>query len=394
MKAAASLIPKPVLAQLRQLPAIAVAVSGGGDSMALLLLMKHHLTPSQNLIALTVDHALRKTSATEARQVKSWCKSLGITHTSLKWQHGEIKTGIQAKARQARYQLMVDWCAKHKIDALLTAHTKDDQAETVAMRMARTSSAKSLSAIWPETKIGGLMILRPLLSARREQLRDYLITKDQVWLEDPSNTDQRFERARLRGAGVALALAGTATKAQSKIKSAQLAAEKWLSKNLYRDISGMLEFDTEHFAKLSSTAQDEALIRIIEMVGGKAPELAKRQALLDWLESPSATRRSLGGVIFALRKNSVRVGREPSRISGSIIKLSPTKSLLWDNRFLASGPKGSTITFKANVKALKRIKNLPAFVDQGLPVIMAGDEVLATPQFSYHEKAKITLILK
>ena len=362
--------------------------------MALLLLMKHHLASSQILSALTVDHALRKTSATEARQVKTWCKAHGIKHTTLKWQHGEITTGIQAKARAARYQLMADHCAKHKITTLLTAHTKDDQAETVAMRMARTNSTKSLSAIWPETEVGGLVILRPLLSAKRQQLRDYLTANNQAWLEDPSNSDPRFERARLRGAGVALSLAGTAAQAQRKIKSAQLAAQKWLTKNLHRDVSSKIEFEAEGFTKLSSNIQDEALIRIIEMLGGKAPELAKRQALLNWIETPVATRRSLGGAIFALRKNLVLVGRELSRISANTIQLSPTKSLLWDNRFLVRGPKGSTITFKAKVKALKRIKNLPAFVDQGLPVIMAGDKVLATPHFSHHRQAKLTLLMK
>jgi tRNA(Ile)-lysidine synthase len=394
VKAAVSLISKTVEARLRTLPSIAVAVSGGGDSMALLLLMKHQLAPSQLLAALTVDHALRKTSAAEAGQVKSWCKALGIPHSTLKWQHGEITTGIQAKARAARYQLMADYCAKHKINALLTAHTKDDQAETVAMRMARTSSSKSLSAVWPETEIGGLVILRPLLSAKREQLRDYLVSNDQSWLEDPSNSDSRFERARLRGAGVALSLAGTAAKAQRKVKSAQLAAQKWLAQNLHRDVSSMVEFEAKAFNKLSITIQDDVLIRIIEMLGGKVPELAKRQGLLNWIEAPTSTRRSLGGVIFALRKNSVRVGREPSRILANTIELSPTKSLLWDNRFLVIGPKGSTITFKAKVKALKRIKNLRAFVDQGLPVIVAGDEVLATPQFSHHRQAKLTLIVK
>src|SRR5471032_2498001 len=111
------------------------------------------------------------------------------------------------------------------------------------MRMARTSSAKSLSAIWLETEIAGLVILRSLLSARREQCRGYHTINDQAWLEDPSNTDPRFERARLRAAGVALSLAGTATKAQRKTKSTQLATQKWLTKNLHRDVSSMVEFD-------------------------------------------------------------------------------------------------------------------------------------------------------
>lgn len=362
--------------------------------MALLLLMKSHLAPKQTLTAITVNHALRTSSAAEARQVKSWCKALGIKHISLTWKHGEITSGIQAKARTARYDLMAKWCHKHKVNALLTAHTKEDQAETVAMRMARTNSAKSLSAIWSETEIHGLKVLRPLLTAKREDLRNDLNARGQPWLEDPSNQDPRFERVRLRQAGVSAALAATATKAQIKIKAASAAAQKWIAKNARRDASSMIEFEARGLTKLSGNAQDEALIRLIEAVGGKAPERAKREALLTWLEAPTNARRSLGGAIFIIRKNIVRIGREPARIDSKPVQLAPRKAALWDNRFLAQGPKGSTIISKATVKSLKRIKNLPAFVDLGLPVIITQNQVLATPFFSHHPQAKLTLFSK
>ena len=381
-------------AGLGHFKSIAIGVSGGGDSMALLLMLHHHLRQDQSLTALTVDHQLRNSSAAEARKVKSWCKALGISHKSLNWKHAKITTGLQAKARAARYQLMVQHCAKDKIEALLTAHTLEDQAETVAMRKARTSSLKSLSAIWPETEINGLPILRPLLNFRRAELREFLLAHNQPWLEDPSNHDERFERVRLRNSGVSPALAKTATAAQKQMASANAKAKRWLAKHATQDASSMVQFSTQTFLALPTLAQDEALLLLIAMVGGKAPERAKRLSHLHWLQTPAEARRSLGGTIFARRKNLILLGREPARIASAPKQLSPTKPLIWDKRFMALGPRGSTVVAKPSLKTLKRIKNLPAFVDAGLPIIMAGEKLLATPFASYHPKAKLTLATK
>jgi tRNA(Ile)-lysidine synthase len=372
---------------------LAVAVSGGGDSMALLLAVAETCGP-HHLTALTVDHALRPTAAAEARQVKRWCKVLGIKHVTLKWHHGPVTSGIQAKARAARYDLMASWCRKHDVPCLLTAHTKDDQAETVAMRQARTTSAKSLAAIWPEVKVQGLTILRPLLTKSRRQLRNFLLARDQPWLEDPSNQDPRFERVRLRQNGVAAGLAKSATAAQRETRAQQAAAKNWLVENLRQDASGMVMFSTSALAKLEAAASDTVLIHILEILGGKAPDLARRTALLNWLQKPDAPRRSLGGAIFAVRKSLVIAGREPARIATAPLKLSPLRPKLWDGRFAACGPAGSTITSKSQVKTLKRIKYLPAFVDQGLPVILLDNEILATPFSSHHPQAKLTLRTK
>ena len=359
--------------------------------MALLLMVQQHLTPGQSLTALTVDHALRKGSAAEARQVKEWCGALGIKHLTLKWKHEAITSGLQAKARAARYDLMTGWCRKNGATALLTAHTKEDQAETVAMRGFRTQSAKSLAGIWPETEMHGVKIWRPLLSFTRNTLRKFLMAQDQQWLEDPSNSDPRFERVRLRQSGISNKLADIASRSQRKVRTAKTKAETWVSKHTRQDLSGMVEFAPMSFAVLSEEAKDEALVQLIQSVGGVAPERAKRQAMLKWIALPSSPRRSLGGAIFGARKGKFVIGREPSRIVAGTPNLSPTRAILWDNRFWVTGPKGSTVTSKAKVKSLKRIKQLPAFIDLGLPVILADDQVLATPFFSHHPKAKVIL---
>ena len=381
-------------AGLRHFNSIAVGVSGGGDSMALLLMLHQHLRQDQSLTGLTVDHQLRSGSAAEAHQVKSWCKALGLAHKTLNWKHAKITTGLQAKARAARYRLMAQHCAKHKIEALLTAHTLEDQAETVAMRKVRTSSPKSLSGIWPKTEIDGFPILRPLLNFRCAELRDFLLAHNQSWLEDPSNQDPRFERIRLRYSGVSPTLAKTATAAQKHMRSATAKAKRWLAKHTLQDASSMVQFSADTFLALPALAQDEALLLLIAMVGGKAPERAKRLSHLRWLQTPSEARRSLGGTIFARRKNMILLGREPARITPTPAALSPTKALLWDKRFMALGPRGSSVKAKASLKTLKRNKSLPAFVDAGLPIILAGETVLATPFASYHPKAKLTLLTK
>lgn len=176
-------------------PATAVAVSGGVDSMALLLLLKEKNIPLQ---ALTVDHGLRSESATEATQVAAWCKTLGIPHTTLHWQHEKITSGVPEKARDARYELMFDWCRTNHIQHLFTAHHLDDQIETVLFRLTRGSGLVGLSGIMPITSREGIFLHRPLLSFPKSRLIATLEKAKQPWLEDPSNQNTAFTRNAMR----------------------------------------------------------------------------------------------------------------------------------------------------------------------------------------------------
>lgn len=180
-------------------PALAVAVSGGADSMALLLLADEWARANGGrAIALTVDHGLRKESAAEARQVGKWCKARGIEHHILRWKTKKPRSAIQAKAREARYALLTGWCRKNKILHLLTAHHLNDQAETLLLRLSRGSFIEGLAAIPAVSTRGGVRLLRPLLGVPKASLASLLAAKRQPWIEDPSNLNRRYARNAIR----------------------------------------------------------------------------------------------------------------------------------------------------------------------------------------------------
>jgi tRNA(Ile)-lysidine synthase len=179
---------------------LAVAVSGGADSMALLLLA-HDFAKAQKLrlIALTVDHGIRKESASEAAQVADWCALLGISHMLLHAKEASLRRhGKQEQAREARYQLMANWCQQHGYQTLATAHHRGDQAETLFFRLGRGSTLLGLSCIARESHRNNITIIRPLLAYPKSALTSLLTSRGQPWIEDPSNLNPRYTRARLR----------------------------------------------------------------------------------------------------------------------------------------------------------------------------------------------------
>ncbi|WP_082662637.1 MULTISPECIES: tRNA lysidine(34) synthetase TilS [unclassified Sphingopyxis] len=170
-----------------------VAVSGGPDSMALLWLMAT-LLPGQ-VKAATVDHGLRQGSDEEARMVAGFCARERIPHVTLR-PPTPIKGSLQAAARAERYRLLEEWRQDHGLAHILTAHHADDQLETIVMRLNRSSGVGGLAAI--RAKNG--FILRPLLHWRRDELVRLALDEDLPFVDDPSNADSRFDRARLRHA--------------------------------------------------------------------------------------------------------------------------------------------------------------------------------------------------
>jgi tRNA(Ile)-lysidine synthase len=194
--------------------AIVVAVSGGGDSVALMYLLKDYARARklEPPIVLTVDHGLRKQSARDAKQVVAWAKQAGLKAHVLTWRGAKPENGVEAAARDARYRLMGDWLAKKKITTLHVGHTQDDQAETFLLRLARGSGLDGLSAMQPDAPwpVEGydLTVSRPLLGIGRDALRAHLTARGQAWLEDPMNDDTAFDRVKIRKAREALAEAG------------------------------------------------------------------------------------------------------------------------------------------------------------------------------------------
>lgn len=178
---------------------IAVGVSGGSDSLALVFLAHEQLYPlGYKIIALTVDHGLRPSSAKEAQYVKTLMTNAQIEHHTLIWQGEKPVSGIEEAAREARYNLISKWCHDHQINSLFIAHHQEDQAETFLMRLERGSGLDGLCGIRESSNWGDLKILRPLLQSGKEELQNYLLQKGIHWVEDESNQCDDFLRVRMR----------------------------------------------------------------------------------------------------------------------------------------------------------------------------------------------------
>jgi tRNA(Ile)-lysidine synthase len=176
---------------------LAVAVSGGADSLALLLLAARAF-PGR-VVALTVDHRLRAAAAAEAQMVAAHCATLAVPHVTLCWDDPKPTANIQAAARAARYRLLADWCAAAGVSLLLTAHHADDQAETLVMRLQRGSGIAGLAGIRSLRPLApGVCLVRPLLGVRRAALAGIVAAAGWTPVQDPANADLRFDRTAAR----------------------------------------------------------------------------------------------------------------------------------------------------------------------------------------------------
>ncbi len=178
---------------------IVVAVSGGADSLALVLLIHEWaISRAVKIIGVTVDHRLRTESAEEAALVHTWLKDRGIDHHTLVWQHSGVTSALQQKARSARYELISNWCSSRQVTTVLTAHHLGDQWETFLMRLSKGSGLTGLCCIKSESNLGGLRLIRPLLQVRAERLERTLERFNQPFIKDPSNYKLEYARVRMR----------------------------------------------------------------------------------------------------------------------------------------------------------------------------------------------------
>jgi tRNA(Ile)-lysidine synthase len=351
---------------------VAVAVSGGSDSMALLVLAREW--GGVPIVVLTVDHGLRAESAEEALQVATWCAAMGVEHHALRWLGPKPKTGLQAAARTARYDLMTQWCKANGCQVLLTAHTLDDQAETLVMRKARTSSTKSLAGIWRVSIWQDVRLLRPVLGLRRQALREVLRQREQTWIDDPSNADVRFERVRVRNAmneGDVAALGNEAGAAQAETTRVAAETAQFFKDAVYIDALGFVTFDRKAFAGLSREIGHEVLARAMFVAGaGVRPLRQSVSSLVQWIGDGHSGRRTVAGAIVSVRVHDILVAREAGRIAAEWI---PIGRDLWDGRFDIKGPMGGFVGPALLLDGAQRMQGLARFVQDGLPVVKLPD---------------------
>jgi tRNA(Ile)-lysidine synthase len=266
------------------------------------------------------------------------------------------------------------------VPVLMTAHTADDQAETVAMRRERTSSDRSLAAIWPENEWRGVKLLRPLLSARRTTLQTYLTNLVQPWLDDPSNLNRRFERIRMREA-----LAGQnidvlqhmAIKAQDNVRLADAERRAFLQHYLSVDDYAVLRVSRQALMAQSPDSRIDILSWLLAAGGdGSPPERAIAVSISLWLEAGRESRRSANGAIVSARRHSVEVMREPARIRSRFVAVPESGRVTFDERFEVTAPVGSLVGCMGLPALCRRPKSVPALAFSALPVVKLTDATL------------------
>ncbi|MGN6142577.1 MAG: tRNA lysidine(34) synthetase TilS, partial [Mesorhizobium sp.] len=310
-----------------------VAVSGGSDSTALLLLLKHYIerhSPTVRLLAVTVDHALRAGSAAEADTVARLCATRGSPHNTVRWDGPQPATGLPAAARTARYRLLGRAARAAGIGLVLTGHTADDQAETVLMRQARAASAdagpeadgRGLAGMAPATLYDGEMwIVRPLLGMRRAALRDWLAGQGAGWIDDPTNDNRTFERPRIRarlGAGAAAhfgqAIAPAEPAASARVDLGMRAAAL-IRAQAGRPAPGLLRLAPAFAMAADRPAAVYALRILVAVAGGSSflPDLARTEALFsricEW-SGPDPLRATLSHAVVDRRSAGLFLHRE------------------------------------------------------------------------------------
>ena len=323
---------KLLFADWKAAPAIVLAVSGGPDSIALMWLAarwRRALMRGPRLIAITVDHGLRPEAAREARNVKKLATQLDLPHRTLRWNGAKPKTGVPAAARATRYRLLARAAKAGGATHILTAHTRDDQAETLLMRMLRGSGIAGLAAMARQSEREGVWLARPLLDIPKSQLVATLNRAKIAFADDPTNRDVSYTRPRLRALMPALAeeggdarnlarLASRLARANAALEVLVDGAERYLALRDRND-AARFGFDASAFAGLSEEIRLRLLMRAIDRLGHEGPaELGKAEALLAALDRAIAEgegnlKQTLAGAAISLVGGRIHVEPAPPR---------------------------------------------------------------------------------
>ncbi len=323
-------------------PRLAVAVSGGADSMALAVLLHDWVcTAGGSITALTVDHGLRPEAPAEARFVGRTLRPLGIGHRVLRWAGPKPTANIQAVARRARYELLTGWCAAQGVLHLALAHHLDDQAETLLLRLGRGSGLDGLAAMAPVVELPRARLIRPLLGEPKARLEATLTARRISWIEDPSNQDMAHARVRIRQLMPALAVEGltparlaAAAGHLGRAKSAiDYAVAGLLAQAATVHPAGHVTLDAAALMEAPEEVGLRALARVLMTVGGAeyTPRLARLARLYGRIHAGLDRGATLGGCRVIPRDGGLLLVREPAKVAECRVR--PGEHVYWDGRF-------------------------------------------------------------
>jgi tRNA(Ile)-lysidine synthase len=327
------------LARFEPSPLLAVAVSGGSDSLALALLAdRWSRERGGEICALTVDHGLRPESGIEAHTVHAWLSARSIRHEVLTWVGEKPRTGIQAAARIARYRLLSGWCRENGCLHLLTAHHREDQIETHLIRRRARSGPDGLAGMSAIREFVDCRLLRPLLGVPSARLRALLEAERQPFVSDPSNLDRTYERSRLRtaengmpGAADRPALAETIRALGFARAALQREVDSTLGRFVTTHPAGFAVLDPAIMEAVTPAVAERALSAVVAMIGGRPYPPGRDQIvrLREVLGSGRQRGHLLGGCHFVRWRRSVLALRELAR-AAEPVRLTPGESVTWD----------------------------------------------------------------
>ena len=381
---------------------IALAVSGGVDSLSLLHLTakwRGQTTNPPAITVLTVDHGLRAEAQEETAFVAQTAAALGLEVQILRGEVTDPESGLQAKARELRYSLMGEAMHVLGIHTLLTGHHLDDQAETILMRLARGSGITGLGGMAPFTVRGDIALVRPLLNVTRQELEDYVGRLDLDPVRDPSNHNLNFERVRWRKLMPQLQELGMSSEkmgnAAMRLRRADQALIE-LTEQLYADLIlidpfGCVHFETEMLIKQPAELGVRLLFRAIDDAGGEhdVPSLSQVEKLYDHISANiiGLSDLTVGGCGIKFKDGMGQIFRELGRMPDEKICVQPGGTYLWDKRFrvlVAEDHADDIVIAPAADFSRKKLDNLlpdlpfvPIQAVRSSPLVMCGDDILA-----------------
>lgn len=328
---------------------VAVAVSGGGDSIALLHLMARWAKAEGiRLYAVTVDHGIRPEAAQEAAFAAEVAQKLGVKHTTLTWDGWQGAGNLQDAARRARYSLMSAWAKSAGIDTIALAHTANDQAETFFMRLSRASGIDGLVGMQRRRQSEGITWVRPLLMQDRFELRQYLRALHQPWIDDPSNEDDAFDRIKARRAleelsdlGIDIHVVGRVMDHLGQVRSALDIATHDHAIDCVEEQNGDLIIDRRVFSTAAPEVNRRLVARALRWISSAdyGPRGMKLQEFL------SAILRGKDATLHGVRLMSgTEGGPDHMRLTreyAAVAQLSCAPAQVWDGRWRVDSPENT-----------------------------------------------------
>lgn len=378
---------------------LAVAVSGGADSLALALLLKEwaakHRVP---LTALVVDHGLRAYSRQEAEKTLAVLAHHRIEAVLLPLELGVLSSAVQEKARDARYGAMVAWCHTHQVPQLAVAHHRDDQAETVLMRLLRRSGPEGLAGMSVRSEREGVLLLRPLLAVAKAELLRYLDACGQEYVSDPSNEDRRYLRVRVRAC---LAMQAEASQRLAAVAEACGRMRHRAELQLQQAVADTVTWYDEGYAEVAASLTTmppltamQVMRQVLGYVGtGREARSNEMERLLAAMCEPAMRPRTLQGCLISRRREGGWLVTREMAACQAALNWDGAAPLHWDRFLLAACASGAWQVGPLGAKGLEQLPakglacKLPRAVALTLPAIRHLEAVVCVPHMGYVEPA-------